>query len=423
MSSFILNANIYDFGTDAGAWRAPGTGPRDNLSEAFWRTVARTAEDGGLDGIFLADGPGLSSNPAIRPNRMVEPLATLAVVLAETSRLGVIATVSTGSNDPVELASRLLDYNLLSQGRFGWNVVTGLPELSAQDFKVPKTPERADRYARATEFLQVYAGYLDAVREGKDFNHSGERFQYSLKRDELPTQGAAARFSTKVRPLIVQAGGSEQGRRLAAQSADAVFSAETVFEVARKNRLELHAMARESGRRPPVVLPGVHLVIGSTEAEAEARFQRVHQRGPKDYVLQRFSILLDIPADRLDPQAPASALEQLAGSTERGSAGFRKSITAYGVANGLTIGQLIRHFSGFGHQFFVGTPEQFADVAERWWRGGAADGFNLLFDANPIGLREFVDHAMPVLRQRGIVPPEPVATPLAFAQRLQELSA
>ncbi|QHJ00914.1 LLM class flavin-dependent oxidoreductase [Xylophilus rhododendri] len=423
MSGFILNANVYDFGADAGAWRAPGTQALDNLDEAFWRRIARTAEDGGLDGIFLADGPGLSSNPAIRPNRMVEPLATLAVVLSETTRLGVIATVSTGANDPLELAGRLLDYNLLSQGRFGWNVVTGLPVLSAQDFQVPQAPEREDRYARATEFLAVYRGYLAAVQQGSGFEHAGERFRYSVSAEELPTQGPAARFAAAVSPLIVQAGGSEQGRRLAAGSADAVFSAETVFEVARRNRQELHTMARELGRRPPVVLPGVHLVIGSTEAEAEARFQLVHQRGPEGYVLKRFASLLDVDAALLDLEAPASALDQLAGSTERGSAGFRKAITAYGKANGLSIAQLVRHFSGFGHQFFVGTPEQFADVAERWWRGDAADGFNLLFDANPLGMQEFVDQVVPVLRQRGLVAPEPPSRHVPFAQRLKELSA
>lgn len=418
MSGFILNANVYDFGTDAGAWRAPGTQPTDNLTAAFWRGVARTAEDAGLDGIFLADGPGLSANPAIRPNRMVEPLATLAVVLSETTRLGVIATVTTGANEPLELAARLLDYNLLSQGRFGWNVVTGLPELSAQDFKVPKAPERADRYARAAEFLLAYQRYLDAVRNGSGFVHHGERFHYDVAASALPTQGAAARYAAQHTPLIVQAGGSEQGRRLAAGSADAVFSAETVFEVARKNRLELHAMAREAGRRPPVVLPGVHLIIGPTEAEAEARYQRVHQLGPEGYVLRRFSSLLDIDAALLDPQAPADELDKLAGSVERGSAGFRKAITAYGKAHGLNIGQLLRHFSGFGHQFFVGTPEQFADVVEQWWRGEAADGFNLLFDANPIGLQEFAQYVMPVLRRRGLLSTGAAAPP--FAKRLKE---
>lgn len=419
MTGFVLNANIYDFGADAGAWRAPGTGALDNLGAAFWRDVARTAEDGGLDGIFLADMPGLSANPAIRPNRMVEPLAALGVVLAETRRLGVIATVSTSSNDPIELAERLLDYNLLSQGRFGWNVVTGVPQLSLRDFQLDKAPEREDRYARASEFLDVYNAYLDAVRAGKDLHHAGPLFNVDLGRAALRTGDTAARFAREISPLIVQAGGSEQGRRLAAGSADAVFSAETVFEAARRNRAELHAMARELGRRPPVVLPGVHLVIGSTQAEAEARFQRVHGLGPEGYVLRRFASLLDIDADRLDLSAPAAALEQLAGSSERGSVGFRKSITAYGVAHGLTVQQLVRHFSGFGHQFFVGTPEQFADVVAQWQRGGAADGFNLLFDANPLGLKEFVAHAIPALRQRGLVAQEPADIP--FAQRIKEL--
>lgn len=231
---------------------------------------------------------------------------------------------------------------------------------------------------------------------------------------------AAAQAVRRHTPLIVQAGGSAQGRLLAARTAEAVFSAEMVFDVARRNRLELHALARQHGRPPPLVLPGIHLVVGSTTEEAERRFEAVHSRGPRDYLLRRFASLLDVDPYRLELDAPASAeIARVAGSAEHGSAGFRRSITAYGDAHGLTVRQLMRHYAGFGHQFFVGTPEQLADILAHWQAGGAADGFNLLFDANPAGLREFVEHAMPVLRRCGLAAPGPHALP--FAQRLRAL--
>ncbi|MDQ8035752.1 MAG: LLM class flavin-dependent oxidoreductase [Bordetella sp.] len=415
MTALVLNANIYDFGADAGAWRAPGTHPLDNLGAAFWRHVARLADDGGLDGIFLADMPGLSANPAIRPNRMVEPLATLAVVLAETRTLGVIATLSTSAHEPLELAERLFEYHAMSGGRFGWNVVTGVPQLSLPDFGLDRQPERDTRYARAEAFVQAVLAAGDAAAEGRAFHHEQPYFPFGS------AQPAAPRVRWPGRPLIVQAGGSDQGRQLAARSADAVFSAESVLEVARANRLALRRMAAELGRRPPLVLPGIHLVVGSTAEEAERRFDQVHSRGPRDYVLRRLAGLLDVDPYRLDLDAPAAAeIARVAGSVEHGSAGFRRAITGFAAAHALTVRQLLRHYAGFGHQFFVGTPEQLADVMAQWQAGEAADGFNLLFDANPTGLREFVEQVMPVLRRRGLAAAHAPTTP--FARRLQEMA-
>lgn len=420
MPPLVLNANIYDFGADAGAWRAPGTEPRDNLSAPFWRQVARLAEDGGLDGIFLADMPGPSANPAIRPNRMVEPLATLALVLAETDTLGAIATLSTSAHEPIELAERLLEMNALSRGRFGWNVVTGVPALALPDFGLDALPERDDRYGRAEDFVRLFQACAAAVANGQALRHDGPHFQAHIDAPALRSRGPAAVAVRRHTTLIVQAGGSAQGRLLAARTAEAVFSAEMVFDVARRNRLELHALAREQGRPPPLVLPGIHLVLGNTAEEAERRFERVHSRGPRDYLLRRFASLLDVDPTRLDLDAPAAAeIARVAGSQEHGSAGFRRAVTAHAQAHGLTVRQLMRHYAGFGHQFFVGTPEQLADGMAQWHSGGAADGFNLLFDANPTGLREFVEHAMPVLRKRGLVASGPHALP--FAQRLQAL--
>ncbi|GAB3595709.1 LLM class flavin-dependent oxidoreductase [Microbacterium tumbae] len=406
--TLILGANVYDYGTDAGAWRAPGEDPLRPFGAAFWRDAAVTAERAGMDAIFLADTPGLSSNPAIRPMRLAEPLSALAVVAAETERLGIISTVSTSANDPVELARRLLSVGAFSGGRFGWNVVTGVTGPAVADFGFAADPTPAERYSRAEEFLAAYTAFLTAVRDDTDYMHDGALFPARIARGDLGVDPAIRALLPDAAPLIVQAGGSPRGRELAAASAEAVFAAETVRETALANADDLRRRAAALGRPAPAILPGIHLVVGSTEEEAERRFALIHDRGPAGYLLKRFAAMFGIDGDRLDLDAPAE--EELARiSTDPGSApeGFRKATAAYGAAGGLTVRELLRYFAGFGHQLFVGSPERLADIMTEWLDTGAADGFTLLFDTNPWGLREFAEHVTPVLRRRGLLADRP----------------
>lgn len=406
--TLILGANVYDYGTDAGAWRAPGEDPLRPFGAEFWRDAARTAELAGMDAIFLADTPGLPSNPAIRPMRQVEPLSALAIVAAETERLGVISTVSTSSNDPVELARRLLSYGAFSGGRFGWNVVTGITGPAVADFGYDADPSREDRYSRAEEFLDAYASFVAAVRDDADYVHEGPLFGRRIPRAELGVDPAIRALLPDAAPLIVQAGGSPRGRQLAAASAEAVFAAETVRETALANAEDLRRRAAGLGRPAPVILPGIHLVVGSTEEEAERRFRLIHERGPEGYLLKRFSAMFGIDGSLLDLDAPAEEeLTRLATDPSASPIGFRKAIAAYSSAGGLTVRELLRYFAGFGHQLFVGSPERLADIMSEWLDTGAADGFNLLFDTNPWGLREFAEHVTPVLRARGLLADRP----------------
>lgn len=402
--TLILGANVYDYGTDAGAWRAPGEDPHRVLDAEFWRDAGRTAELAGIDAIFLADTPGLASNPAIRPSRMLEPISTLATVAAETERLGIISTVSTSTNDPVELARRLLTVGAFSGARFGWNVVTGVTGPAVTDFGYERGPSSDERYARAEEFIDAYLAFLAAVRDDTDYVHSGPLFAASIARTELGVDPAIRALLPDIAPLIVQAGGSPRGRQLAAASAEAVFAAETVRETAAANADDLRRRAAALGRRAPVILPGIHLVVGSTEEEAERRFRLVHERSPEGYVLKRFAAMFGIDDTRLDLDAPAEdEIARLATDPSASPIGFRKAIAAYGAAGNLSVRALLRYFAGFGHQLFVGSPERLADIMTEWLDTGASDGFNLLFDTNPWGLREFAEHVTPVLRARGLL--------------------
>lgn len=140
---------------------------------------------------------------------------------------------------------------------------------------------------------------------------------------------------------------------------------------------------------------------------------------PGGYVLQRFTAMFGIDPERLDLDAPAAEeIARLGTGPSASPVGFQRAIAGYGAAEQLSVRQLLRHFAGFGHQLFVGTPERLVELMTQWLESGAADGFNLLFDTNPWGLQEFAEHVTPLLRARGLLTEG--TRPLPFARRLRE---
>lgn len=371
-----LNVNILNAGVFGGSWRFPGTDPTASYDIEHYTSIARRAEAAKLDAVFLADSPVLESTIRHRTGNNLEPTTVLARIAAQTERIGLIGTLSSSYNDPVEVARRLADLDEVSGGRFGWNVVTTAGPAAAANFGRDAEPEHALRYRRAAHFVETVVARWD---EGP------------------PTpQG---------RPVVVQAGGSSDGKRLAGRVAEVVFSAEQQLAKAVAFRSELRSLAAGFGRRPDelVVLPGLSTVIGSTEAEARARREQLDDVLPDAYARARLGGQLGIDLSTLDDEQPIpDALlhdPDLAGGSQ----------TFYRVVRDLidreqpTLRQLLRRLSGGGgHRIVVGTPEQVADDVERWFRSGAADGFNLMPDVLPSGLDGVIDGLVPELQRRGL---------------------
>ncbi|MFC6047771.1 LLM class flavin-dependent oxidoreductase, partial [Methylobacterium hispanicum] len=204
------------------------------------------------------------------------------------------------------------------------------------------------------------------------------------------------------RPVTFQAGGSEDGRELAAATADAVFSlAQTVEDGAAYAR-DLRARAARYGRGPEalVILPGLATVIGSTEAEARRRQDNLWDLVPLDYSLARLAGTLRIDPARLDLDKPLP--DPLPLPPDANHTMFLGTL-ALARRDRLTVRQLLRALGGgVGHRIIVGTPEVIADDIEAWFRAGAADGFNLMPDVLPEGLETFVDAVVPILQRRGL---------------------
>lgn len=395
----ILNVNLQGFGQRPAAWQVQDVGAHDLLSETFWHEVAQIAERGLLDAVFFADHPA-ASNPNPRPLGLVDPFVLAASLSAATERLGIIVSGSTSYNDPVEFAARTLGLDLVTGGRLGWNIVTTYSPNVAGNFGLPGNPDRTSRYRRATEFVDLVTRLWRSAADGAEVDHRGEFF--------AARTGLAVPPSPQGHPILFQAGGSPSGRELAARYADGVFAVELTLDGAIRHRREVKRRAEELGRDPRGVhiVPGLSLVIGSTEQEAWALYDDQEARVSDGYMLSSLSAIIGVDASLLDPDAPIPAElidAPLQAETHVASVGYRETFLAW-IADrrDAPLREVLRHFGGYGARILIGTPEQIADTIEHWFRAGAADGFNLMLDRYPAGLADFVDQVVPLLQQRGI---------------------
>ncbi len=377
-----INVNILNAGVFGGSWRFPGTDGLASFTIEHYTSIAKKAEAAKLDAVFLADGPVVDPNIRYRPNNNLEPTTVLARIAAQTERIGLIGTLSSSYNDPVELGRRLGDLDYISGGRLGWNVVTTAGAAAARNFGRPAEPDHSLRYRRAAAFTEQVVAQWDARRDAR-----------------------AGFASPQGRPVVVQAGGSSDGRRLASRVGEVIFSADQDIDHARAFRTEIRSGAVHFGRRPEdiVLLPGLSTVLGSTEEEARRRREILDEVLPDAYARRRLSGQLGISLEGLSDAAPIPAELLVEPDEAGGSQTFYRVVKAIIDKENPTLGQLLRKLSGGGgHRIVVGTPEQIAVDMERWFRYGAADGFNVMPDVLPSGFDDFADQLIPELQRRGL---------------------
>ncbi|MEU6830617.1 LLM class flavin-dependent oxidoreductase [Nocardia beijingensis] len=422
-----LNVNLLTAGAHPAAWRSPRGNPRALIDPEHLRAVAREAERGLLDAVFLSDAVLLKGGGSAMPIAGLDPAVAVAVMAAATERIGFIATTTATFQEPYHIARTFASLDHVSGGRVGWNVVTTRDPGAAANFGAGQghqervLPARADRYHRAAEAVEVVHALWDSWEDealvadpasGRfsdparihRIDHRGEHFSVAgplqLPR---PPQG---------RLPIVQAGGSEGGRELAARFANAVFTAQHLLPQAIEFATDIRRRAVRHGRSPESVkiLPGLNPIVGGTEAEARRRKADLDALIPVEDRLRGFAAFLGIDASSLslDDPFPPELLPQ-AGSTY-GSEGFTEAVRNLLRSRPHTVRELLDR--GAYHRDLVGSPEQIADSIQQWFEAGAADGFNLQFAVYPQGLTDFVDHVVPLLQRRGLFRTEYAETTL-----------
>jgi alkanesulfonate monooxygenase len=394
-------------------WRYPGAWADANFNFSRIKQLAQTLERGKFDAFFMADHLAVLNMPiqALKRSATVtsfDPLTLLPALAAVTEHIGLIATGSTTFDAPYHLARRFASLDHISNGRAGWNIVTTSNPDAALNFGLDDHMEHGARYLRAREFYDVVTGLWDSfaddafvrdVESGLFFDpdklhtlhHEGEHFKV---RGPLnvgrPVQGW---------PVIVQAGASDAGRQLAAETAEMVFAAGGPIEAAREFYADVKGRMVKIGRNPEhlKILPGALVISGATLQEAQDKKALLDSLVHPDSGLASLSIALGTDASNFDLDAK---LPEIPETNQSKSA--RDRIVKYGTEKKLTVRQLAEYVGGYAGKSFVGTPAMIADEMEEWLNTGACDGFNIMFHTVPAGIDEFVDNVVPALQARGI---------------------
>ncbi|GAA2989867.1 LLM class flavin-dependent oxidoreductase [Kitasatospora sp. NPDC127116] len=383
-------------------WSDPASGSHIEFSS--FRHLAQTAERGKFDFFFLAEGLRLRETKGLIHDLDVvgrpESITVLNALAAVTERLGLAATVNATFNEPYELARRFASLDHLSGGRAAWNVVTSSDAFTGENFRRGGYLDRADRYTRAAEFVQLAREFWDA--EDEPARHRGPQFEVegrlSLPR---PPQG---------HPVVIQAGDSDEGREFAAATADVVFSRHSTLADGQAFHTDVKRRLAAYGRKPDElkIMPGVTFVLGDTDAEAAERAHGIRraQVGPQTtiaFLEQVWGVDLsdhdpDGPLPTVDPD-PDSGLVQ--GRVRHADpVALAERWRAVAAEKKLTSRELVIELTG--RQSFIGSPATVAAQIDHFVQNDAADGFILVPHLTPGGLDEFVDRVVPLLQERGV---------------------
>ena len=396
------------------AWRYPGGTPDANFNLKALVRYAQTLERGKFDAFFMADHLAVLNMPmdALKRSATVtsfDPLTLLPALAMATRHLGLIATASSTFEPAYTIARRFASLDHISEGRAGWNLVTTSNPDAALNFGMDDQMPHAERYARAREFFDVVTGLWDSwaddafvrdVENGIYFDparlhvldHKGK---YLKVRGPLniarPVQGW---------PVIVQAGASDAGRQLAAETAEMVFAAGGPITDARAFYADVKGRAAKVGRNPDhiKILPGAFVVVGDSLDEAKEKRARLDSLVNYDSSIAAVSMALGVDARKFDPDKP---LPDDIPETEASKSG-RDRVIELGRRENLTVRQIAGRLGGYGGLGMLGTPAMIADQMEEWLATEACDGFNVMFPYLPGGLDDFVDKVVPELQRRGL---------------------
>src|SRR5258706_3652905 len=274
-----LNLFIHSRGHHEASWRHPGSSPLALTDIRYYQDLACRAEAALFDSIFLADQLALRDDVDQAARTWLEPVTVLAAVAVATSRIGMIATASTTYTEPFNLARQFGSLDHISNGRVGWNIVTSWLAASARNFGGSGQVSHADRYARGEEFMTVVKALWDSWADDAVVDDRGSgRYARADRIRPIDHRGACYQVGGPLnlprcpqgRPVLVQAGSSDTGRRFAARHADAVFTAHMEKRTAQEFYADLDALAVDEGRDPAqlLILPRLSAMIGSTQAQA-----------------------------------------------------------------------------------------------------------------------------------------------------------
>ncbi|PQZ50497.1 LLM class flavin-dependent oxidoreductase [Ochrobactrum sp. MYb15] len=396
-----------------GAWRYPGAYADANFNFKHLKAFAQKLEAAKFDAFFMADHLAVLNMPveALKRSHTVtsfEPFTLLSALAAVTDKIGLAATASTTFDEPYHIARRFASLDHISQGRAAWNIVTTSNPDSALNFGKDEHVEHGERYKRAREFYDVVTGLWDSfaddafIRDQESgiffdpskmhvLDHHGDDFNVRGPLNiARPVQGW---------PVIVQAGQSEPGRQLAAETAEVVFCAPRDIVESKKLYADLKSRLAAAGRAPSSlkILPAAFIVLGDSLEEAKQKRAKLDSLVHYDSGIASLSIALGHDVSGFDPDDYLPQIPE----TNASKSG-RAQVLKLAEEERLTVRQLAQRYGGYSGLAFVGTVESVADEMQKWLEEDASDGFTIVFPFLPEGLDDVAERLVPELQRRGI---------------------
>jgi FMN-dependent oxidoreductase (nitrilotriacetate monooxygenase family) len=396
------------------AWRHPDglADSGNNLPHLI--QLAQLAERGLFDMFFMADSVSFwrgSLDALSRDSHTawIEPYTLMAAVAQHTTHVGLVCTATSTYEQPFFLARRFASLDLVSGGRSGWNLVTTGNEAAAKSFGFDRHIEKSIRYRSAREFAHVVRGLWNSWEEDAFvYDKAAGRFFDPEKLNVLEHEGEFYRVrgplhvppSPQGEPVLVQAGASEDGRMLAAETAEVVFGASQTLERAQEYYSDVKGRMAAFGRDPESlkVMPGLSVCVAPTREEAERKYDALQDLiDPKtglELLTERLNY--DLSGCDVNGYLPEIPPEEIDGSRA-------ELIIELARRENLTIRELYRHFAGArGHCHITGSTQEVADMMEQWVAEGGCDGFNIMPPVFPSDLEDFIELVVPELQRRGL---------------------
>ncbi|POX48132.1 NtaA/DmoA family FMN-dependent monooxygenase [Streptomyces sp. Ru72] len=406
-------------------WSDPEAGSHIEFSS--FAHFARTAERAKFDFLFLAEGLRLREQGGKIYDLDVvgrpDTFTVLAALAAVTDRLGLTGTINSTFNEPYEVARQFASLDHLSGGRSAWNVVTSWDAFTGENFRRGGFLPQEERYSRAQEFLATANELFDSwhgdeiladratgtfLRDAKAgaFVHRGKHFDIH-GRFNVPR-------SPQGRPVVFQAGDSEEGREFAASSADAIFSRHATLDAGQAFYADVKGRLAKYGRGHGdlLILPAATFVLGDTDAEAEDLAREVRrQQVSGATAIKHLEFVWNRDLSAYDPDGPLPDIEPNVSEEHisRGRAQVRmyrdplataREWRELADANNWSIRDLVIHTGN--RQTFVGSPSTVAKTVNEFVQADASDGFILVPHITPGGLDPFADKVVPLLQEQGV---------------------
>ncbi|MDQ0268181.1 LLM class flavin-dependent oxidoreductase [Cytobacillus purgationiresistens] len=409
-----LAAYLIGTGMHVSSWRHPSVNPNASIDVKSLLLHAQLAEKGKFDLAFIADSLAINheSHPQIL-NRF-DPIVLMTALAAATEKIGIGATASTTYSEPYVLARQFASVDHISNGRAGWNVVTTADATgqTALNFSREKHWDHDQRYEKAEEFVDVVQGLWDSWEDdafvynkgsGQFFDRS-KLHEINFKGDYFNVKGPLniAR-STQGQPVIIQAGASVPGQRLAARTAEVVFTHWDSLEESKKFYHTLKSQLKDFNREEDElhILHGISPIIGATEEEALEKYQELQALiDPFESLKFVSGYMGNVDFSKYSLDTPAKDVVFPAVNSIQSQFNEMKTIID---KEDLTVGDLYARFFGAARRDgFIGTPHKVANEMEKWFTEKAADGFMIQFPLLPRDLEEFVNLVIPILQEKGL---------------------